>query len=79
MLEKKAYKMNNNLSMILGAKLLTITKVSNDTGLSRSTLTALYYKRAKRVQIDTLKKLCDYLHISLSELIEYEPETVATK
>lgn len=71
--------MNNNLSMILGAKLLTITKVHKETGLSRSTLTALYYKRSKRVQLDTLQKLCDYLDVSLSELIEYEPKTIVSK
>lgn len=66
--------MNNNLSAIFGARLLTITKVQKDTEISRSTLTNLYYRRAKNVKLDTLQKLCDYLQIPLSKLIEYTPK-----
>lgn len=66
--------MQNNLSMILGARLITITKVHEDTGIARSTLINLYYRRAKNVNIETLRKLCDYLQIPLSDLIEYTPK-----
>lgn len=66
--------MNNNLSMILGKRLLSISKVYKETGISRSTLTSLYYRRARNVKLDTLRKLCDYLQIPLSELIEYTPK-----
>ena len=66
--------MKNNLSMIMGAKLLSISKVHEDTGIARSTLISLYYRRSKNVKLDTLRKLCDYLQIPLSELIEYKPK-----
>jgi len=66
--------MKNNLSMVMGARLLSISKVHEDTGISRSTLINLYYRRAKNVRLDTLRKLCDYLQIPLSELIEYTPK-----
>lgn len=66
--------MKNNLSAILGMRLLSISKVYKDTGISRSTLTSLYYRRAKNVKLDTLRKLCDYLQIPLSDLIEYTPK-----
>jgi len=66
--------MDNNLSMILGKRLLSISKVYKETGISRSTLTSLYYRRARNVKLDTLRKLCDYLQIPLSELIEYTPK-----
>jgi len=69
--------MNNNLSMILGKRLLSISKVYKETGISRSTLTSLYYRRARNVKLDTLRKLCDYLQIPLSELIEYTPKELA--
>lgn len=69
--------MNNNLSMILGKRLLSISKVYKETGISRSTLTSLYYRRARNVNLDTLRKLCDYLQIPLSELIEYTPKELA--
>lgn len=65
--------MNNNFSTILGHKLLTVTDVYKGTGISRSTLGNLYYQRTNSIKIKTLIKICDYLQISLSELIEYEP------
>jgi putative transcriptional regulator len=66
--------MKNNFSTILGSKLISVSKVHRETGISRTTLTNLYYRRSKNVSINTLKTLCDYLNVSLSELIEYVPE-----
>ncbi|HIW72341.1 MAG TPA: helix-turn-helix transcriptional regulator [Candidatus Levilactobacillus faecigallinarum] len=66
--------MENKLSEILGARLLSISTVQEKTGISRKTLTGLYYRRAKNVKLDTLQKLCDYLQIPLSDLIEYTPK-----
>lgn len=65
--------MKNNLSMILGARLLTISEVSKATGISRSTLTHIYYKRTSSIKTDTILKICDFLQISMSELFEYDP------
>lgn len=67
----------NNFSKILGAKLLKIEDVNKATGISRTTLTNLYYRRQNNVELNTLKKICDYLQISLSDLIEYIPESIA--
>lgn len=69
--------MNNEFSAILGARLLSVSKVHEDTGIARSTLTSLYYRRAKNVKLDTLRKLCDYLQIPLSELIDYTPKELS--
>ena len=65
--------MRNNLSKILGEKLLKVSDVHEATGISKTTLTAIYYQRAVNVNLRTLKKICDFLQVSLSELIEYEP------
>ncbi|UVH23231.1 helix-turn-helix transcriptional regulator [Lacticaseibacillus paracasei] len=67
--------MKNNLAAIMGDRLVTITDVYKATGIARSTLVRLYYRRAKNVNLVTLKTLCDYLGVSLSELIEYNPST----
>ncbi|MBG1273266.1 helix-turn-helix transcriptional regulator [Lactobacillus paracasei subsp. paracasei] len=67
--------MNNDLEAIMGDRLVTITDVYKATGIARSTLVQLYYRRAKNVNLVTLKTLCDYLGVSLSELIEYNPST----
>lgn len=65
--------MINNFSTILGHNLLTITNVYKGTGISRSTLINIYYQRTRSVKLNTLIKICDYLQVPLSELIEYIP------
>ncbi len=62
--------MDNNLSQILGAKLIKISQVAKDTGISRTTLTNLYYKRSKAISGDVLHKLCDYLNCTVGDLLE---------
>lgn len=61
---------DNNFSTILGKKLLKISKVSKDTGISRTTLTNLYYRRSEFVSLEVLGKLCTYLDCSVSDLFE---------
>lgn len=60
--------------MILGSRLISISDVSDNTGLSRTTVTDIYYKRANDFKLSTLEKICDFLQITLSELVEYEPQ-----
>lgn len=71
--------MKNNFSTILGSKLLKIEDVAQATGISRTTLTNIYHRRAKNVQLDTLRKLCDYLEIPLSDLVEYTPKALVNQ
>ena len=66
-------KVINNISKIFGERLLSITDVSKATGISRTALTAIYYRKNKGVQFETIEKLCDYLQLPMSELFEYEP------
>lgn len=63
----------NNFSRILGERLISVTQVSEETGISRSTLTSLYYKKTMSVRLDTLLKICDVLGVELIELITYIP------
>ena len=74
MYERGGLMIKNNLSRILGARLLKISDVSRATGVSRTTLTEIYHRRVSNIQLETLTKICDYLQIPLSELIEYQPE-----
>lgn len=62
--------MDNNLSAILGERLIKVTQVAKDTGISRTTLTNLYYKRSKAISGNVLHKLCDYLNCSVGDLLE---------
>lgn len=64
----------NNLSTILGKRLLKISTVAKATGISRTTLTNLYYKRSSLISFDVLDKLCTYLKCSVSDLLERRSE-----
>ncbi|WP_308707747.1 helix-turn-helix domain-containing protein [Levilactobacillus yiduensis] len=59
---------------MLGARLISISDLHEATGISRKTLANIYYKRAKNAKLSTLRVICDYLQIPLSELIEYTPK-----
>lgn len=66
---------NNRFSTILGERLLKISKISEETGISRTTLTNLYYRRSTQISFDVLNKLCKYLDCSVEDIIEYSPDT----
>lgn len=66
--------MKNNLSKILGERLLKISDIHEVTNISRSTLTNFYYQRNTNMELNTLFKICDFLNVPLSELIEYRPK-----
>ena len=63
---------DNKFSMILGAKRLKITDVAKNTGISRTTLTNLYYDRNAAISLDTLDRLCSYLQCGIGDLFEYK-------
>ena len=61
------------LGDIIAARKLKISKISEDLGISRSTLTALRDNNGNGVFFSTIDKLCRYLDISPADLIEYAP------
>ncbi len=65
---------NNKFSALVGARRLKLSEISRETGLSRTTLTQLYYNRCKYVTFETLEKLCAYLGCGITDIIEYEEE-----
>lgn len=65
-----------NLSVLLAEKRLTISKVSKDTGLSRTTLTALSTGSSSGIQFDTLDTLCTYLNVTPERLFAFAPVNV---
>ena len=67
----------NNFSEILGRKKLKITTVSKETGITRPTLTSLYYGSGKGISFDVLNKLCGFLDVSPSDLFTFYPVDIA--
>lgn len=63
----------SKLKTILAEKGIKISRVFNDTGISRSTLTALAENQSKGIQFETLNTLCNYLKVNPGELFSYVP------
>lgn len=66
-----------NLAVLLAERRMRISKVSVDTGISRTTLTALCQNVMKGVQTDTVNELCMYLNIGVGELFSFFPFDVS--
>ncbi len=64
--------MKNNMRVLLAKKLQKVSDVAKATGLSKSTLTALYYERTKRPDIEPLQKVANYLDVTIDELLTVE-------
>ena len=61
-----------NLAVLLAERNIKISELAKHTGISRTTLTSLYYNQSKGIQFDTLDVLCTYLKVKLDQLLLYE-------
>lgn len=64
--------MKNNLRVLLAKKRQKISDVHKATGISKCTLTNLYYERTENPAIQTLTKIANYLGVTLDELLNAE-------
>ena len=71
--------MKNNFRVILAKQRKKVLDVYEATGISKSTLTALYYERAKNPSLDTLKKVSSYLGVTLDEFLDTKEQKGATQ
>lgn len=63
----------NHLSRILGERRWSQARLARETGIRPSTINELYHEIAERVSLDQLDKICEALHCSLTDLLEYIP------
>lgn len=64
-----------HLSTLMGRDKLRISDVVRETGLNRSTVTALYKETATRIDLPAIDQLCHLLRCQVGELFEHLPET----
>lgn len=62
------------LSDLMGKNKMNISKAAELSGLSRPTLSTLYYEKVKRLDFETLEKLCKLFNCKVEDLIEYIPD-----
>lgn len=60
-----------HLSRLMGEHKMKISDVARETGLNRSTITALYQENAARIELDVVEKLCELFNCTVSDLFEY--------
>ncbi|KUP22437.1 helix-turn-helix transcriptional regulator [Paenibacillus sp. DMB5] len=61
----------NHVKDIMDRQNKGIRPVARDTGLAINTVSGLYHDTSKRVDFETLDKLCRHLNVGTGELIEY--------
>jgi len=59
------------LSRMMGDRRISIRKLSEDTGIARTTLSAYYNDVRDRINLEHFNILCQYFGCDLSELLEY--------
>ncbi|HEL0015606.1 helix-turn-helix domain-containing protein [Streptococcus equi] len=64
--------MKNNLRIILAKQRKKISDLHEDTGISKTTLTSLYYERTKNPESETLLKVANSLGVTIDELLTVE-------
>ena len=64
--------MKNNLRVILAKQRKKVSDVAKATGISKTTLTSLYYERTKNPETATLLKIANYLGVTIDELLNAE-------
>ena len=64
----------NNLAILMAQKQRRISELSKETGISRTTLTALNTDSSKMIQFKTINKLCQALGVTPNEFFEYEAD-----
>ena len=50
----------------------TVSQISKETGIARSTLTSLYHDKSKMIQMNTIDKLCEYFGCQPGDLLKCE-------
>lgn len=56
----------------MGEARYSIEDIHKKTGLARKTISQLYHDEAKRIDFETIEKLCDLFDCSLQELFILE-------
>ncbi len=64
----------NNIPVQMAEKRMNIQKLSEKSGISRTTLSKIYNDKATRIDFSTLNALCGALECSIGDLLEYIPD-----
>lgn len=61
----------NRISRVMGEQRVTMAELARRTGLAYSTVHDLYHGRARRIELDTLDRLCRALNAEPNDLFQF--------
>lgn len=64
----------DRINVLLKERKTTRVKLGKETGISYHTLTAMFQRRSKNVDVETLKKIAEYLGTTLEFLVSGNEE-----
>ena len=64
-----AYAVSNRFSTLLGENRMSISEASRKTGISRTTLTNLYYEKGASVSFPVLAQLCALFNCGVGDIL----------
>jgi putative transcriptional regulator len=62
---------HSKLSAVLGIKRIKQSELARLTGVSKTTINALYNDKVQKVDYTILNKICDVLKCDISDILEY--------
>ena len=62
------------LSTILGERRIKMAELVRMTGVSKTTINAMYHDKVKKIDYGVLERICKVLECSLADIVEYVPE-----
>lgn len=63
----------NRLSLLMTERGLSASRVGNDTGIAKSTLSKITNNNSSKIDYSTINTLCNYLKITPADFFEYSP------
>lgn len=63
-----------HLSTLMGRAKLNIADIHRQTGLNRTTISAMYYETSQRIELQAIEKLCALFKCNVGDLFEYTPD-----
>jgi DNA-binding Xre family transcriptional regulator len=58
----------------MGRDKLDMQDIHRKTGMSRSTIANLYYERTRRIDFDTIEKMCELFNCEVGEFLYLEED-----
>ncbi len=59
-----------NLKVLLAQRDISVATLQADTGLTKSQVYLLYSNDVKRVDLDSLERICRYLNVGVADVLE---------